>query len=57
VYTQICVYTPVGSGWWDGGVVPAAVGSWVGLFGPWGGSSRTYVPHPVVVWEVVVNTD
>ena len=110
---------PVGSGW-DGGVVPVAVGSWVGLFGPWGGSSRSYhtpwscgrswstqivrcghtgtdspawsglvwsggvwvgrwggsgcgglmgrvvwtvgwflpvVPHPVVVWEVVVNTD
>ena len=105
---------------WDGGVVPVAVGSWVGLFGPWGGSSRSYhtpwscgrswstqivgcghtgtdspawsglvwsggvwvgrwggsgcgglmgrvvwtvgwflpaVPHPVVVWEVVVNTD
>ena len=105
---------------WDGGVVPVAVGSWVGLFGPWGGSSRPYhtpwscgrswstqivgcghtgtdspawsglvwsggvwvgrwggsgcgglmgrvvwtvgwflpvVPHPVVVWEVVVNTD
>ena len=40
---------------WDGGVVPVAVGSWVGLFGPWGGSSRS-VPHPVVVWEVVVNT-
>ena len=31
----------VGSGW-DGGVVPVAVGSWVGLFGPWGGSSRSY---------------
>ena len=27
---------------WDGGVVPVAVGSWVGLFGPWGGSSRPY---------------
>ena len=27
---------------WDGGVVPVAVGSWVGLLGPWGGSSRSY---------------
>ena len=27
---------------WDGGVVPVAVGSRVGLFGPWGGSSRPY---------------
>ena len=113
------VWSLVGSGW-VGGVVVVAVGSWVGLFGPWGGSSRSYhtpwscgrswsthdcemwshrdgfpgvgssglvsggfwvgrwggcgcggligrvvwtvgwflpvVPHPVVVWEVVVNT-
>ena len=35
------VWSLVGSGW-DGGVVPVAVGSWVGLFGPWGGSSRAY---------------
>jgi hypothetical protein len=26
------------------------------LFGPWGGSSRSYL-NLVVVWEVVVNTD
>ena len=31
----------VGSGW-VGGVVPVAVGSWVGVFGPWGDSSRSY---------------
>ena len=42
---------------WDGGVVPVAVGSWVGLLGPWGGSSRSYHTPSLVVWEVVVNID